>query len=51
MEIIHVLLGKANPRGLVASNSLVNELATQQALAKENVSVWGIDDSIIHDYP
>jgi glycosyltransferase involved in cell wall biosynthesis len=51
MEIIHVLVGKANPRGLEASNSLVNELATQQALAKENISVWGIDRSPVHDYP
>ena len=51
MEIIHVLLGKANPLGLKGPNRLVHELATQQALAKENVSVWGIDPSTIHDYP
>jgi glycosyltransferase involved in cell wall biosynthesis len=51
MEIIHVVLGKANPERMNGVNKVVNELATQQALAGFKVSVWGISADLNHNYP
>ncbi|MFM2361333.1 MAG: hypothetical protein RLZZ316_235 [Bacteroidota bacterium] len=51
MEIIHVVLGKANPARMNGVNKVVNELATQQVMAGEEVSLWGIAQNIEHDYP
>lgn len=51
MEIIHVVLGKANPARMNGVNKVVHELASQQAMAGEDVAVWGITDSLVHDYP
>ena len=51
MEIIHVVLGKANPARMNGVNKVVNELASQQAMAGETVALWGITKSSEHDYP
>ncbi|TRX39482.1 glycosyltransferase family 4 protein [Flavobacterium restrictum] len=42
MEIIHVVLGKANPQRMNGVNKVVHQLATQQRSFGETVSVWGI---------
>lgn len=42
MEVIHVVLGKANPERMSGVNKVVHELATQQAMAGTNVTVWNI---------
>lgn len=51
MEIIHIVLGKANPDRLNGVNKVVYQLATQQTKAGKQVRVWGITDNPIHDYP
>lgn len=51
MEIIHVILGKANPDRMNGVNKVVHQLATQQALAGKKVSVWGITKHTTHNYP
>lgn len=51
MEVIHVVLGKANPERMNGVNKVVHELATQQAMAGTNVAVWGITKDITHNYP
>lgn len=50
MEIIHLILGKANPQRMNGVNKVVYQLATQQALAGKAVSVWGITRNLAHDY-
>lgn len=42
MEIIHIVLGKANPNRLNGVNVVVYNLATEQARTGHEVSVWGI---------
>jgi glycosyltransferase involved in cell wall biosynthesis len=51
MEIIHLILGKANPDRMNGVNKVVYQLATEQAKAGKNVSVWGITKNTTHDYP
>jgi len=51
MEIIHVVLGKANPARMNGVNKVVHELASHQALFGEHVTLWGISGSTVHDYP
>lgn len=51
MEIIHVVLGKANPDRLNGVNKVVFNLATEQANAGKRVQVWGITPNPVHDYP
>jgi glycosyltransferase involved in cell wall biosynthesis len=51
MEIIHILLGKANPNRMNGVNKVVNSLATYQAKKEAKVSVWGITKNPVHDYP
>jgi glycosyltransferase involved in cell wall biosynthesis len=50
MEIIHVVLGKANPQRMNGVNKVVFQLATRQTLAGRSVSVWGISKSTEHNY-
>jgi glycosyltransferase involved in cell wall biosynthesis len=50
MEIIHIILGKANPERMNGVNKVVYQLATRQALSGEEVSVWGITPSPEHNY-
>lgn len=42
MEIIHLILGKANPERMNGVNKVVYQLATQQHEFGEQVAVWGI---------
>ena len=51
MEIIHLILGKANPERMNGVNKVVHEMATRQSISGENVEVWGITSHPIHDYP
>ena len=51
MEIIHVILGKANPNRMNGVNKVVNSIATFQKKLGHKVSVWGITKNPVHDYP
>jgi glycosyltransferase involved in cell wall biosynthesis len=51
MEIIHVVLGKANPNRLNGVNKVVYNLATEQSKSQRKVTVWGITSNLVHDYP
>lgn len=51
MEVIHLILGKANPLRMNGVNRVVNELATRQTLAGIVTEVWGITRQPDHDYP
>ena len=51
MEIVHIILGKANPNRMNGVNKVVNSLATYQTELGYKVSVWGITKNPIHDYP
>ncbi len=50
MEIIHIVLGKANPDRLNGVNKVVYQLATNQALSGRNVTLWGITPNPIKNY-
>ncbi|MBL0745839.1 glycosyltransferase family 4 protein [Chryseolinea lacunae] len=50
MEIIHVVLGKANPERMNGVNKVVHQLASKQAESGRTVSVWGITPSLEHNY-
>lgn len=50
MEIIHLILGKANPDRMNGVNKVVFQLATEQALSGRSVEVWGITADPVHDY-
>ncbi len=51
MEIIHIVLGKANPDRLNGVNKVVYNLATEQTKAGKKVQVWGISSDTHHNYP
>lgn len=51
MEIIHLILGKANPQRMNGVNKVVNELASRQIKSGLMASVWGITVDPVHDYP
>jgi glycosyltransferase involved in cell wall biosynthesis len=51
MEIMHLILGKANPARMNGINKVVHELATEQKRAGFDVEVWGFTKSTVHDYP
>jgi glycosyltransferase involved in cell wall biosynthesis len=51
MEVIHIILGKANPNRMNGVNKVVNSLATYQAKKGTKVTVWGITKNPVHDYP
>ncbi len=50
MEIIHIVLGKANPERMNGVNKVVYQLATQQAKSGRKVSIWGITKNTTHNY-
>jgi glycosyltransferase involved in cell wall biosynthesis len=50
MEIIHIVLGKANPDRMNGVNKVVYQLATRQSASGKKVSVWGITSSPEHNY-
>jgi len=51
LQVIHIVLGKANPNRMNGVNKVVNSLAEHQALLGEDVTVWGITKNPLHDYP
>lgn len=50
MEIIHLILGKANPDRMNGVNQVVYQLASRQAASGRQVSVWGISADTSHNY-
>jgi glycosyltransferase involved in cell wall biosynthesis len=50
MEIIHVILGKANPNRMNGVNKVVYQLASKQAENNIDVSVWGITKDLTNNY-
>lgn len=46
MEIIHLILGKANPNRMNGVNKVVHQLATKQAAFGQKTAVWGITDNL-----
>lgn len=50
MEIIHLVLGKANPERMNGVNKVVFQLASEQVKAGKEVSVWGITKDLTHNY-
>ncbi len=50
MEIIHLILGKANPDRMNGVNKVVFQLASKQANSGRNVAVWGITKETTHNY-
>ncbi len=50
MDIVHIVLGKANPNRMNGVNKVVYQLASKQADAGKNVEVWGITDDVMHNY-
>jgi glycosyltransferase involved in cell wall biosynthesis len=51
MEVIHLILGKANPERMNGVNRVVNEMASNQVQFGYTVQVWGITANTVHDYP
>lgn len=50
MEIIHLILGKANPERMNGVNKVVYQMATRQKNAGKEVEVWGITKDLTHNY-
>lgn len=50
MEIIHLVLGKANPERMNGVNKVVFQLASKQTAAGRKVSVWGITKDPVENY-
>lgn len=51
MDIVHLILGKANPEKMNGVNKVVFNFASKQALNKMNVEVWGISENTEINYP
>ncbi|MGI4864399.1 MAG: glycosyltransferase family 4 protein [Janthinobacterium lividum] len=51
MQVIHLILGKANPERMNGVNKVVHALATQQHRAGASVAVWGITADLSTNYP
>jgi len=51
MKIIHVVLGKANPNRMNGVNKVANQLATTMTDLGKNIELWGIANTLKHDYP
>lgn len=50
MEIIHLILGKANPQRMNGVNKVVYQLATHQKRQGRNVSIWGITKDLTRNF-
>jgi len=50
MEIIHLILGKANPQRMNGVNKVVYQLATHQKKQGRNVSIWGITKNLSRNF-
>lgn len=51
MQIIHAVLGKANPDRMNGVNKVAYQLAKNQQELGHEVTVWGIANSLEHNYP
>lgn len=51
MRIIHAVLGKANPDRMNGVNKVAHQLAKTQLEMGHEVTVWGIANSLEHNYP
>ncbi|TXF85978.1 glycosyltransferase family 4 protein [Neolewinella aurantiaca] len=51
MEIIHLVMGKANPDRMNGVNKVVHQLATQQVAAGLKAEVWGFTHDLSENYP
>lgn len=51
MEIIHIVLGKANPNRMNGVNKVVNSLATYQTELGHKVTVWGLTFDLQRNFP
>lgn len=50
MEIIHIVLGKANPERMNGVNKVVYQLATKQVNFSVKASVWGITQDTVNNF-
>jgi len=50
MEIIHLILGKANPERMNGVNKVVHQLATNQSKQGRKVSIWGITKDLARNF-
>jgi glycosyltransferase involved in cell wall biosynthesis len=50
MEIIHIVLGKANPNRMNGVNKVVYQMAVKQAEMQIKVSVWGITADLTKNF-
>ena len=51
MNIIHILRGKAIPESKNSINRVVYTLAANQVEAGNDVTIWGLHNDAIHNYP
>jgi len=51
MQIIHLVLGKANPERMNGVNKVAHQLCTTMTELGQQVTLWGIANSLEHDYP
>ena len=51
MDIVHLILGKANPEKMNGVNKVVFNIASKQASQKMKVEVWGISENTEINYP
>ncbi len=51
MNIIHLVLGKANPNRMNGVNKVADKLAKTQQLLGHQVTLWGIANSLEANYP
>ncbi len=51
MQIIHLVLGKANPERMNGINKVAYQLATTQTEMGHDVCLWGIANSLTKNYP
>lgn len=51
MKIIHTVLGKANPERMNGVNKVAFQLAKTQHEMGHDVTLWGIANSLEHNYP
>jgi len=47
INIIHLVLGKANPQRMNGVNRVVHQLANTQAALGQSVTIWGIANDLI----
>jgi len=51
MRIIHLVLGKGNPNRMNGVNKVAHTLATVQTSLGHDVYLWGIANSLTHNFP